>query len=259
MVIEATLIDMKGLDRCSAHDRTVRFICKDHKSLCCDDCQFDFHRACINVYKLRDVSTDANSYLLKSVEDVHRAVSTARDMVSKCDMKVQGNEERRNKIMKEIDSKKEKVMKCFDDAKKRIGENIDQHITSDKTRLDNVKIEAEAVQINLQDLMALNDIVSKEGTNVEKFILDFTCDQKAALATAKLNELEKNNNTVQHTLKWNDHLLELMNEQLVSLRSSESISTMEKTVETVHSVGKVDKTNILTLLIKGCICIVIYI
>jgi len=238
-VIDAVLTDMKGLDRCSAHDRAVRFICKDHKSLCCDDCQFDFHRACKDIYKLQEVSTDANRFLIKSVEDVHRAISTARDVVANCDMKIEVNEERRNKIMSEIERKKEVVMKCFDDAKKRIGENLDQHITSDKTRLDDVKIEAESVQINLQDLMSLNDIVRKDGTNVEKFILDFTCDQKAALATAKLTDMEKNNNTVQHTLEWNDHLLELMNEQLVSLRSTESISTMETTVETDHSVGKV--------------------
>ena len=75
-------------------------------------------------------------------------------------------------------------MKGFDDAKRRILEDLDEHMNSDKARRDDVKHGAESMQTNLQSLMTLNEAVSKYGTDIEKFVLDLTCKQRAAMVTA---------------------------------------------------------------------------
>jgi len=41
------------------------------------------------------------------------------------------------------------MIKHFDDAERRISEELDEVITSDKTRLDDVTLEAETVKANL--------------------------------------------------------------------------------------------------------------
>jgi len=238
VAMDNVLVDMQGLDLCSAHDKMFRYICKDHESLCCDDCQFDLHRTCTEVYKLTDVATDACSSLLRSVEEVQSVVSKAKYVIGNSKMHVQGVEGRKHKIISEIDSKKEEIMKLFEAAKRRIVEDLDQHITSDKARLGNVEHGAESVQVNLQNLMSLNEAVSKDGTDVEKFVLDFTCKHKSAWGLAKLMELQKENYNVQHTLEWNDRLLTAMNEQLVSLRHTELPSAMDTPVDNDHVAGK---------------------
>jgi len=236
--MDNVLVDMQGLDLCSAHDKMLRYICKDHKSLCCDDCQFDNHRTCEEVYKLTDVATDACSSLLGSVEEVQSVVSKANYVINNSKMHVQGGEARKLEIISEIDSKKEEIMKMFEAAKRRTVEDLDEHITSDKARLGDVEHGAESVHVNLQNLMSLNEAVSKDGTDVEKFVLDFTCKHKAAWGLAKLMELQKENYTVQHTLEWNVHLLTAMNEQLVSLRHTQLPSAMDTPVDNDHVAGK---------------------
>jgi len=238
VAVDNVLVDMQGLDRCTVHDKMLRYICKDHESLCCDDCHFNHHRTCKEFYKLTDVATDAGSSLLGSVEEVQIVVSKAKDVVDNCKMNVEGSEERKQEIISEIDRKKEEIIKYFDDARKRILVDLDEHFTSDKARLDEVKHGAESVQMNLQNLMSLNEAVRKNGTDVEKFILDFNCKQKAAVGTAKLTEMLSNNYTVKHTLEWNDHLLTIMKEQLVSLGHTQLPSTMDTRVENKHTVGK---------------------
>jgi len=228
---ETGLVDMRGLDRCSAHNRKFRYICKNHESLCCDDCHFDEHKTCKDVHKLKTMATGADISLPTSIEKVQRVISSAKEVIDNCDMQVQGNEERRNEIMSALDRKKEEIMKSFDDTKGHIVEDLDEHISSDKIRLDVVKRGAESVQTNLRSLMSLNEAVSKDGTDVEKFVLDFTCKQKAALGSAKLTELRNDNYTVKLTLEWNDHVLTLLNEPLVSLRHTQLPSTMDTPVD----------------------------
>ena len=237
--MDNVLVDMQGLDRCSAHGRKFRYICKNHEFLCCDECHFDHHRTCKEVHKLKDVATDAGNVLLGSVEEVQSVISKAKYVIDNCEMKVQGSEERRNEIIVEIDNKKEEIVKQFDDAKRRILEDFDEHITSNKTRLNDVKLGAESVQTNLQSLISLNKDVSKDGTDVEKFILDFNCKQMAAFGTDKLTEMQSNNYTVQHTLEWNDCLLTAMNEQLVSLQHTQLPSAMDTPFNNRH-VGGMD-------------------
>jgi len=238
--VENVVFDMRGLDRCSDHDRAFIFMCKDHDSLCCEYCHFDSHRTCADVYKLKDMATEANtpSSEIASIEEMQKAISTAQEMIDSCDEKVQTNEERTNEIMNEIDQKKEDIIKRFDDAKIRIRTDLDEVKTSDKTRLDNVKHESESIKVKLQNIMSLNEIVTKHGTGIDKSIVNVTCKQKTAWATAKLTELQNNTHTAQHTLEWSDHLLSLMDDQLVSLRHAPTPSATDTAVNDAHVVGK---------------------
>jgi len=245
VTIETGLVDMHGLDRCSAHNRKFRYICKNHESLCCDDCHYDDHKTCKDVHKLKTMATDADTSLTASLEKVQRVISSAKELIDNCDMQVQGGEERRNEIISELDRKKEEIMNSFDDAKRQIIEDLDVDISSDKIRLDVVKRGAESVQTNLRSLMSLNEAVSKDGTDVEKFVLDLTCKQEAELGLSKLTELRNDNYTVQHTLEWNDRVLSLLSEPLVSLRHTQMPSKMDSQVD-----NDLDKGNIIKDLIE---------
>jgi len=226
-------VNMQGIDRCSAHERKFRYICKDHESLCCDDCHFDNHRTCQNILKLTAMITEEKSYLQGSVVDIQEAMSTATNLIDNCEIQAQESDEHRNNATKEIDRKKEEIVKIFDDAKQRIIKELDEIVNSDKSRLDGVKREAESVLMNLQNLLSLNETVGKNGTDVEKFILDFTCQQKVE----RLAVLQKNNNASLYTLDWDDHLLALQNETLVSL-DVQLPSAIETTVDNDRDDGK---------------------
>jgi len=233
------VFDMQGQDRCSDHDRAFVFICEDHDSLCCDYCYFDSHRPCTDVYKLKDTMTEANTSgsAIASIEEIQGAISTAQEMIDNCEGKIQTNEERKDEIMNEIDQKNADIIKRFYDAKIRIGEDLDEVITSDKTRLENVKHESESVKVKLQNLLSLNEAATKHGTDIEKSIVNLTCKQKTAWATSKLTELQNNDYTVQYTLEWSDHLLPLLDEHMVSLRRISPPSVMDTAT---HVVGKAE-------------------
>jgi len=233
--VKDVLINIKGLDICRDHDQVIRLFCKEHDSLCCDDCLLESHRNCINnVCKLKDMEADANCSLSRSIEDVQMAICAARNMIDDCDMKVQGNDERRNGIMHEIDRRKAEIIKRINDETKRIGENLDEHISSERTRLDDVKHEAKAVEENLQKLTSLYELVSKDGTDNIKFILHIRCKQDTTLATSTLNNLQKHNYTVPHTIEWNSNLCSIMNEQLLSVRQIPYIANIEYTNDDDH-------------------------
>jgi len=235
---ENVLVDMQGLGRCSDHNRPFLFICNDHDSLCCEYCHFDIHRTCKDMSKLTDRTTGADSSDVVSEEEMQGAVSAAQGIIDNCEEKVQSNEERKDEIISELDQKKEDIIKRFDDAKRRIVKDLDKVIASYKSRLDDVKREAESVKDNLQNLMSLNSVVNEHGTDVEKSILNFTCKQKTPWSTAKLTELQSNDYTVHHTLEWSEHLLPLMDDQLVSLCPSLPPSATETTFNQVHVDGK---------------------
>jgi len=236
---ENLMVDMQGLDVCSEHDRPFIYICKDHDTLCCEYCHFDFHRTCKDMYKLKDMKTDVDSAVKGYVDKMQEAIVRSQEMIDNCQIKVQANNESRHEIMSEIDSKKEEIIKRFDEAKRRIGEDLDEVIMSDKTRLEDVKHEAEAVKGNLQNLMSLAEAVDQHGTDVEKSILNFTCKQKTTWASTKLTDLQNSEYTVQHTLEWSDHLLAVMDEPLVTLRHAAPPSAMAiGTPGNDHDVGK---------------------
>jgi len=237
-VMETVLIDIKGLDRCLDHDQLICRFCKDHESLCCNDCLFESHRNCINVCKLKDMAADANRSLTGSIEEVQKVIFDARNMIDDCDMKVRGNDKRRNGIMHEIDRSKKEIIQRINDETKRIGENLDEHISSERTRLDDVKHEGKSVKENLQKLMSLYEVVSKDGTDDLKFILHIKCKRDTTLATSTLNNLKRHNYTVPHTIEWNSHLCSIMNEQLLSLRQIPYISNMDYTNDDVHVDGR---------------------
>jgi len=237
---ENVVYDMQGLDRCSDHDRPFIFMCKHHDSLCCDYCQFDSHRTCKDVFKLKDMTKEAhvNGSDIVFVKEMQKVISTAEEIHANCEEKNQASEERKTEIINEIDQKTEEIIKRFNDAKMRIGEGLDEVITSDKTRLDNVMHESESVKVKLQHLMSLNEAATMHGTDIDKSIVNITCKQKTAWATAKLTELQNNTHTPQHTLEWSDHLFSLMDTKLVSLRRTSPTSAPDTAVNNAPVVGK---------------------
>jgi len=236
---ENVLFDMQGLDQCSNHDRPFLYICKDHDNLCCEYCLFDSHRTCQDMQKLKDLGTDADGSLIRSVEEMQGAISTVKEIIDNCEETFQSNEERRNEIMREIDNKKGEIIKRFDEAKRHIGEDLDEVITFDKIRLDDVKYEAESVKVNIHNIMSLDEGVNQHGTAVDKSVLNFTCKQKTTWATTKLTELQSSENTVQYTLEWSDHLLATVEEPRVTLRHVPRPSAIGTgTADNDHDVGK---------------------
>jgi len=236
---ENLMVDMQGLDVCSEHDRLFLYICKDHDTLCCEYCHFDFHRTCKDMYKLKDMNSAVDSAVNGYIDKMQEVIVRSQEMIDNSQITVQANDECMHEIMSDIDSKKEEIIKRFDEAKRRIRVDLDEVIMWEKTRLDDVKHEAESVKGNLQNLMSLAEAVDQHGTDIEKSILNFTCKQKTTWATTKLTELQNSEYTVQHTLEWTDHLLAVMEEPLVTLRHVPRPSAMgTDTADNDHDVGK---------------------
>jgi len=167
------------------------------------------------------------------------AISTVQEIIDNCEETLQSNEERRNEIMREIDNTKDEIIKRFDEAKRHICEDLDEFITSDKIRLDDVQNMAKSVKVNIQNIISITEDANKNGTDVEKSILNFTCKQKTTWATTKLTELQNSECTVQHTLEWSDHLLAVMAEPLATLRHVPRPSAMGTgTADHDYDVGK---------------------
>ena len=101
-----------------------------------------------------------------------------------------------------------------------------------------MKHESESIKVKLQKIMSLNEAVTKHGTGIDKSIVNFTCKQKTAWATAKLTELQKSTHTAQHTLEWSDHLFSLMDTKLVSLRRTSPPLATDTVVNDAHVFGK---------------------
>ena len=205
------LIDMHGLDRCKEHDRVFVYVCQDHDALVCDKCLFYQHRRCDDIHKLTEMTQIEDVYLRGPVTKLRNKMSSGNDLADKCDMQLQGIEGRRDEIVLQLNQQKTELIRRFDEAKARIVEELDSHDTSDISRLQGVKQEVGTMQTNLQELVTLHKIVGKNGTDAEKFIINFACKKTDVQVTNKLDELRKNNYTASFKLIWDERIQNFMN------------------------------------------------
>jgi len=205
------IIDMHGLDRCAEHDRVFVYICKEHDCLCCEDCQFYQHKKCNDIHKIIEMAGGADVFLSDSKTELQGIISSGGDIIEECSVKLGKIEGRRNEIIREIDNKKMEMIRRFDDAKSCVEGELDAHDALDKRRLSGVKHETETLQTNVQELLTLTELVDTNGTDAEKFILNFECKKKTQHAVNKHAELKKNNYTENLKLDWNKHVLNNIN------------------------------------------------
>jgi len=75
--------------------------------------------------------------------------------------------------------------------------------------------------------VSLHEIVGKNGTEAERFMINFACKKKDAQVTVKLNELKKNN-TASFELIWNEQIQNYMNTDDLIAHLQETPSSWEK-------------------------------
>jgi len=121
-------VDMKGFDMCKQHEKGFAYLCKDHDSLCCEDCLCYKHRKCDEIHKIRDLMdmTASESWLLnRPSEEIRNTLSKASDMIEKCDTKDNENEIVKDELLKELERHKLEVIKRLDKEKTRIEKEIE--------------------------------------------------------------------------------------------------------------------------------------
>jgi len=128
-------------------------------------------------------------------------------VIEHCQTREQKHEEDRTDILREFDRMKSDIISRFEEAKARVEDELGAFVAVDKTRLAEIKNAANSSQTNIQELLSLHELVRNNGTEADKFILDYTSNQ--CLLTAK--EKKDNVDTVLHKLKWSKQILDLLN------------------------------------------------
>jgi len=203
------LIDLQGLDCCEEHNRAFVYVCKDHDALVCDECLFYQHRKCDDINKLTEMTPIED--VSGPVTELRNKMSSGSDLLEKCEMHLQGIEGRRDEIVRHFDQQKVEMSRRFDEAKTRVLEELDAHDASDISRLQGVKCGVEAMRTNVQKMVSLHESVEGNGTEAEKFIINFACKKKDTQITNKLDELKINNYSVSLKLTWNKQIQNFIN------------------------------------------------
>jgi len=209
---DTVLVDMKGLDLCAEHDKNFTFHCQDHNSLCCEDCQFYQHRQCDQIYKITDLVNKTEEVVLtRPTAEIRNTISRANDMIKKCETNVDELQTEKNELIQEIYLTKKRLVKRFDNDMVLVESEIDDKMTSTKTRLADMMTSANVIRSQLEDMLSVTDAVQKSGTNVQKFIIDIACKQKDKHGRETLIEFEKNQPTVKREIDWNTLFVDVLN------------------------------------------------
>jgi len=220
-------IDMHGLDLCEEHDRGFVYVCKDHDALVCDECLFYRHRRCDDIHKLTEIIHTNDAGVDGPITPLQDKLFLASAMIENCQMQLQSIEGRRDQVARQLHHKKMEFVKRFDEAKARIEEELDELNASDISRLKGVKRNVETMQTNLQELVALHEIVGKKGTAAEKFIINFAFKKRDPQVTGKLDELKKNIYTTCFKLIWNEQIQHFFNSDDLIAHLQETLSTLD--------------------------------
>jgi len=142
-------------------------------------------------------------------------------------MQLQGIEGRRNEIVRSFDQQQVELIRRFDEDKARLLAELDTYDEADISRLQGVKGDVEDMRMSLQEMVSLHDLVGKNGTDVEKFIMNFACRKKDELAATQLKELKNNNYSVSLKLRWREQIQNLINSEDLSAHLQVTLSTSD--------------------------------
>jgi len=245
---DTVLVDMKGLDICAEHNKTFAFHCQDHNSLCCEDCQFYQQRQCDKIYKITDLVNKTEEVVLtRPTAEIRNTISRANDMIKKCETDVGELQTEKNELIQEINLTKKRLVKRFDDDLALVESDIDDQMTSTKTRLADIKTSANVIRSQLDNMLSVTDAIQKSGTNMQKFIINVLCQQKDKHARETLTEFEKNQPTVKRGIEWNTQFVDVLNakSKFMTLRETRAsnIDTSVSNHESGRSQEKPDDAN----------------
>jgi len=239
-----TLVDMKGYDRCKDHSRGLVYVCQDHnKALCCDECLFSNHRKCENVEKILQ-STAINGQQGTSNE-IQRIVAEAAGLASESENNVNENEKQANKLLTEMDNKKQHVIAMFDEAKTRTKHELSAGNTSDKEKLDERKVDANSVKSELEGFGAVFKQVLEHGNDNEKRIINAVSESILTKAHTRLNEMKQTNFTVSRSIEWDPQVICLFNMNILKVELK--VTRLPGPSQGVHANGRVVDTRSLVL------------
>ncbi|XP_045194934.2 transcription intermediary factor 1-beta-like [Mercenaria mercenaria] len=81
---------LKRLTQCSVHtDKKIKYLCKDHDQLCCNECAIVRHRKCEDVVSLAEEMEKASQNASTSTEDVLKEFNKHADLLMHHEVKEQ--------------------------------------------------------------------------------------------------------------------------------------------------------------------------
>jgi len=213
-------IDLKGIDRCETHNRVFVYYCENHKAFCCEDCHFHEHKLCKDVNKITDRADDNDVVDNLLVARLVNTISLAHDIVKNCEEKSNGFKQEKQELLKHFDRQKLEFINLLDEARERLEQEIDENLSADKDRLNNIRSDAETVSANLEQVLQLSEQVNKHGSGVEKVVLNFVGHLKSKVAEQKFEHIYENEYTSERILKWNDNVIQMLqtHDPLVSVQ-----------------------------------------
>jgi len=239
-----TQVDMKGYDHCKDHSRGLVYVCQDHnKALCCDECLFINHRKCENVEKILQ-SSSSNAQQSTSNE-IQQIVAEAAGLASEIENNVNENEKQTNKLLTEMDNKKQHVIARCDEAKTRIKHELSVVNASDKKRLHERKVNASSVQSELEGFGAVFKQVLEHGNDNEKRIINAVSESILTNSHIRLNEMKQTDYATSRSLEWDPQVTSLFN--MNSLKVKLKVTHLQGPSQGVQASGRVVDTRSLVL------------
>jgi len=208
-----TLVDMKGFDKCMEHGNTVVYQCKNHNVLCCADCHYENHNKCEKLIKLSQLTErhDSKDDSVDFKQSISDCISLANNVASDSDKKT--IDVNNDNICNEIDRARKKLIQMFDEAKIRLQQELTDSNKREIQRLQVRKSTALAFKLELEKSQSVHQLVQRNGTTIQKYIMHAVIRNKLWQAEKELYDMLKNDYTVHRMLEWDTSVLTVLNTQ----------------------------------------------
>ncbi|XP_053409257.1 uncharacterized protein LOC128559971 [Mercenaria mercenaria] len=187
--------DMNGLDRCSKHEKRVKYFCKDDEKLCCTTCAITEHRKCDTVDEIKGIEVEPGSIntLKVNVNILKERNEAAAEYWINSNQHI---EEQTKNLLNDLQSLKTSINIKFDNFEKEIKQQS-ASISEEKEfeNSDNSKQCEDIVAVLTQDLKKL-DAVIRVGTQEQQFIVQQrvqesleTMEERSTMEFSKLESI----------------------------------------------------------------------
>ncbi|XP_052217695.1 uncharacterized protein LOC127835354 [Dreissena polymorpha] len=203
------VMDMKGIDICQSHGKTIKFYCHKHSKLCCTTCGI-LHGKCDRLDEIATASQrqilDLNA--LKRV--LLQSESDADSLIADCKKSKTDFNQSIASISKELHEMRDRVMKLFDMAEKRIMNEANAIKSVEVKRLDDINAASCKIKTNINQVLSICSALLENGLPDQKYIFWRNVQQKNKTFISDITEQKKTTVTIKMKLSFPKELSSIL-------------------------------------------------
>ncbi|XP_045194578.2 uncharacterized protein LOC123550209 [Mercenaria mercenaria] len=188
---------LKRLTQCSVHgEKKIKYLCKDHDQLCCNECAIVRHRKCEDVVSLADEMEKASQNSSTSAEDVLKEFNKHADLLFRHEeieqVKIDNTKETCTQALETLRKNMEAAYKTLQDKITMESENCRDPITkSISAQKDEIQSYQEELNISIRKL----ETVRRLGKDVHVYLTEREMRLKLNAFEKKLKYLREGANS----------------------------------------------------------------